>query len=116
MSGMSSDHSGIGGGGGMMPPSVNGGDDYCLRLEITTNLATVNIDVLSKTQEGDVLPVSVQGADGPVVVLNDGDILGSILSRFQVKLINCINKGTEYEALVEKIDGAICQVKISAVR
>ena len=115
MSGMSGGHSGIG-GGGAMPPVTPGKGDVCLNLVIITNLATVDTAVLAKTQVGDVLPVEAQSADGPVVVMKDEEVLGTVLSRHLVQLLNCMNGGTEYEAEILKIDEALCQVKISAVK
>ena len=112
---MSSDHSGMG-GGGEWPRSTKGEGDVCLNMVIITNLASVNASVLSKTQEGEHLPVSAQGIDGPVVVMKDEEILGTVLSSRLVQLLNCINDGTEYDAEIKKIEGAICQVRISAVR
>ena len=87
MSGMSGDHSGIG-GGGVMPPVSPGKGDVCLNLVIIT----------------------------PVVVVKDEEVLGTVLSSHLVQLLNCMNGGTEYEAEILKIDGAICQVKIRAVK
>lgn len=115
MSGMSNDRSGIG-GGVEMPRSMQGTGDVCMNLEIITNLATVNVDVLKITKPGDVLPVTAQTADGPVVVMKDNKILGTVLSRRLSQLLNCMNGGTEYVAEVLKIEEAICQVRISAVR
>lgn len=114
MSGMSGGHSDI--GGGMMPQPQGGVGDACQSLVIITNLASVNAGALKKTQEGEILPVSAQSADGPVVVMKDDEILGTVLSRKLVQLLNCMNGGTEYEAEVLKIEVAICQVKISAVK
>ena len=51
-----------------------------------------------------------------MVVLKDGDILGTVLSSYLIRLLNCMNDGTEYKAEVMKIEDAICQVKISAVK
>lgn len=115
MSGMSGNHSGIG-GGGVMPPVSPGKGDVCLNLVIITNLATVDTAVLAKTQEKEVLPVEAQTADGPVVVVKNEEVLGTVLSSHLVQLLNCMNGGTEYEAEILKIDGAICQVKIRAVK
>ncbi len=115
MSGMSGDYFGIG-GGGVMPHPMKEEGDACLNLVVITNLASVNVIVLNKTQVGDVLPVETQSIDGPVVVLKDGDILGTVLSSHLIRLLNCMNNGTEYKAEVIKIEDAICQVKISAVK
>lgn len=115
MSGISGNHFGIG-GGGVMPHPMKEEGDACLNLVIITNLASVDVNVLNKTQVGDVLPMETQSIDGPVVVLKDGDILGTVLSSHLILLLNCMNDGTEYKAEVIKIVDAICQVKISAVK
>ena len=109
MSGMSGDHFGIG-GGGVMPHPMKEEGNACLNLVIITNLASVDDNV------GDILPVETQSVDGPVVVLKDGDIVGTVLSSYLIRLLNCMNDGTEYKAEVMKIEDAICQVKISAVK
>ncbi len=114
MSGIPGDPFGI--GGGEMPRLVKGGVDVCLNLIINTNLASVVVDVLDKTTVGDILPVEAQSVDGPVVVLKDGEVLGTVLSSHLVQLLNCMNGGTNYVAKVIKIEDAICQVKISAVK
>ncbi len=112
MSGIPSVHSDMGGGGKMPQPQ----GDACQNLVIITNLASVNADVLNKIHKGEVLPVTSQSADGPVVVMKDDEILGTVLSSKLVQLLNCMNGGTEYESEVIKIEEAICQVKISAVK
>ena len=72
--------------------------------------------MLKNVNVGSMLPVEAQSADGPVVVMNDGKILGTVLSSKLVQLLNCMNGGTEYEAEVLKKEDAICQVKISSVK
>lgn len=103
-------------GGGVVPRPIDGGRDYCQDLVIRTNLSSVDSDVLSVTNVGDVLPVVTGGIDGPVRVMKDERVLGTVLSSLLLELLNCINGGTDYQATVEKIDGAICQVKIAAVK
>lgn len=114
MSGMSGDHYGI--GGGIFPSALKEEGDTCLNMVIITNLASVDVDVLNKAQVGDILPVEEQSLDGPVIVLKDGDILGTVLSSHLIRLLNCMNDGTRYKAEIIKIEDAICQVKISAVK
>ena len=80
--------SGISGGiGGIAPRPIDGGADYCLNLVIKTNLSSVNESVLKNVAVGDVLPVVAEGIDGPVRVLKDGDILGTVLSGLLLVLI-----------------------------
>ncbi len=115
MSGMSGGHSdGI--GGGEMPRPMQGKGDACMDLVIITNLASVNVEALKKVKASDVLPMEAQSADGPVVVMKDSEVLGTVLSSKLVQLLNCMNGGTEYEAEVLKIEDAICQVRIRAVK
>lgn len=113
MSGIS-DYSDI--GGGVAPQPMEERSDFCLNLVIRTNLSTVNTEVLGEIRVGDVLPVIAGGIDGPLQVLKDDKVLGTVLSSRLMELLNCINNGTKYDATVEKIDGAICQVKIAAIR
>lgn len=115
MSGMSGDHSG-GIGGGEMPRPMQDKGNACLNLEITTNLASVDVQELKKVNVGEMLPVAAQSADGPVVVMKDDEVLGTVLCSKLMQLLNCMNGGTEYEAEVLKIEDAICQVKISAIK
>ena len=49
-------------------------------------------------------------------LLSDDEILGTVLSSKLALLLNCMNGGTDYEAEIIKIEEAICQVKISAVK
>ncbi|MBO7047261.1 MAG: hypothetical protein J6W38_13105 [Prevotella sp.] len=100
--------------GGIAPRPIDNGADYCINLVIKTNLSSVNEMVLKKVAVGEVLPIAAEGIEGPIRVLKDGEILGTVLSALLLELINCINNGTEYEAPIIKIDGAICQVKIVA--
>ena len=103
-------------GGGVVPRPIDVGGDYCQNLVIRTNLSTVNADVLNTTTVGDVLPSVAESVDGPIRVMKDNHVLGTVLSSLLLELLNCINGGTEYKATVEKIDNAICQVRIAAVK
>ena len=103
-------------GGGIAPRPIDGGADYYMNLVIKTNLSSVNEEVLNEVVKGETLPVVAEGIEGPVRVLKNGMILGTVLSGLLLELINCINNGTEYGASILKIDGAVCQVKIAAVK
>lgn len=88
----------------------------CLKLVIITNLASVDEDMLKKTSVGEILQVEAQSIDGPVVVMKGDMVLGTVLSSHLVQLLNCMNEGTRYQAEVIRIEAAICQVKISAIK
>lgn len=115
MSGMSGDFSGEIGGSGI-PFAMPGKGDACINLEFVTTLASVKDEALEKVVVGEILPVVAQTADGPVVVMKDDEIVGTVLSSRLVLLLDCMNGGTEYEAKVLEKSDAICKVKINAVK
>lgn len=112
--------SGSGYGGGYFGPAIPGsGDDSqdrCLNLVFETTLASVDTDVLSKVNVGDTLMVDLASPIGPVFVLKDGKRLGTVLSEYDVVLLQCISDGTTYCAKVMKIDSPECVVKIYPIR
>lgn len=103
-------------GEGIVPRPIENSTEYCLNLAIKTNLSSVDVDVLCETKAGEVLPVTALTVDGPVVVMKDERILGTVLSSLLLELLTCMNGGTKYEATIIKIEGALCQVKIVAVK
>jgi len=107
--------SGSSGGGGI--PSINRPDekDDCLELVIKTNLSTPLAPVISNLKTGDILSIHAVSDQGPIQALTkDGDLAGSIISREQVRLLSCINKGTTFIAEVLSVKNGQCQVQISA--
>ena len=107
--------SGNSGGGGM--PSINrpNENEDCSALVITTNLATPQAKVIGDLEVGDILSIRIATDQGPIQALNiDGEIAGSIVSREQVRLLNCIIGGTSYIAEVLSLEGGQCQVQIRA--
>lgn len=88
--------------------------DTCLSLSFEVTLSSVNPDVLVTVKIGDIMPVVASSPKGPLVVMNEDGILGTILSSKEVALLMCIQNGTEYQAKVIRIVGGECVVRIYA--
>lgn len=109
-----------GGGGGFGPfVPINDSEEKgnsCLSLSFTTVLASVDPTVLTAVRVGEIYDVVAETEKGPVIVMVEGNRLGTILHLKDVQLLTCIFEGTDYQAKVLSIDGGECQVLISAKR
>jgi hypothetical protein len=108
--------SGSSGGGGI--PSINrpNENEICEDLVINTNLASPQALIVNNLNEGDILSIHAITDQGPIQALDEnGQVAGTIISREQVRLLNCINKGTQYEAEVISVGNGQCQVQIRAI-
>ena len=98
------------GGGIYMPPQRN--DFDCETSIIISKVSSIDIVVLEKHTDGDVLHVVI-GDKGQVLLEDkDGEILGAILHSNTSDLIECIENGSEYVAEIRNIDSQVCTVKI----
>lgn len=107
--------SGHGGGGGY--PTINRptDNDSCENLVLITNVASPRADVLSSLNIGDILDVTIVSDQGPIQFLDvDGNIVGNLVSREQVRLLQCIIGGTSFVAEILQLDKGQCNVKIYA--
>lgn len=96
------------GGGGGGDPS----DDCDIRER--TRLNSPDRTVLATLRVGDVLRLRLE--NGPPVVLLALDArerpAGSITSPMLPQIIQCIRRGRTYEAEVQAMNGAVCEVQI----
>ena len=102
-------------GGGI--PSINRPDenDDCQGLVINTNLSTPQAAIISNLKSGEILSIHAASEQGPIqAITEDGIVAGTIISREQVRLLSCINKGTNFIAEVLLVKNGQCQVQISA--
>lgn len=108
--------SGSSGGGGL--PSVNrpNQNENCEDLVINTNLASPQAEVIDVLNRGDILEITIASDQGPIQAINqEGQLAGNIISREQVKLLNCIIGGTVYEAEVLSINDGQCNIQIRSI-
>lgn len=107
--------SGSSGGGGAFINSPDE-DDNCTGLIINTNLASPQANVIEKLAVGDSLSIVAASDQGPIQALDqDGNVAGNIISREQMRLLNCINNGTIYVGQVTSINNGQCQIIIKAI-
>lgn len=105
--------SGSGGGSGV----GGGGDSYqdCPDIFEETVLNSPNHVILANINVGDILSVTIyQEAGHPTVVAVDsgGNVAGSITAGSLARLIECLEEGYDYAAVVTAIDGGRCYVQV----
>lgn len=111
--GRSSGGSGPRGGGG----GRGGGAQRsrCETLSITTVLISPSPAALATLAPGDVLRIVYTTIKGPFTLLTSkGLIAGVLVMKDLLELINCIEEGFEYRAIVKSISGGNCTVTIKA--
>lgn len=116
MSGGSSSPSGPSEPGGPQVPEGEPGDGPgidCARLFLETILSSPNPAVIANLNEGERLPLELRGERGPVVaVAPDGQVAGSITAAALADLVECIQQGFDYVAVVLSVDGGACRVQV----
>jgi hypothetical protein len=96
--------SGNSGSGPTPRPPGNGSD--CTKLHETTALNSVDPAVVSTIKKDDVLPVHAESPRGPLLVQNQrGATVGSVTSASLARILDCINNGFEYVAIVQSVRG-----------
>ena len=119
--------SGSGGGGGSTPrnrdqpsgllehggTSSQEGDaplDPCDITEDTT-LNSPNRTVLTTLRDGDVLAIELQ--DGRRLLAKHGaQVAGSVTSASHARILQCMQQGRDYEAVVLSVQGGACRVRL----
>ena len=107
--------SGSSGGGGSDFGGGGGAPNFdCSKVSIKTNIISPDPTVLATISVKTELEVSLRTATGPLVALTDsGDTLGAIFTKDPALLINCINNGNSYKAVVLKITGGDVEILIT---
>lgn len=97
-------------GGGYVPPQRTRFD--CETSIIRTNVSTIDLTVLAKHNQGDILDVIVGKSDALLLEDGNGEMLGAVLHLNTSDIIDCIRQGATYEAEIIKINTPACQVEI----
>ena len=108
--------SGSSGGGGI--PSLNrpNENESCENLVINTNLASPQANVVNALAVGDLLSINAASDQGPIQALDENSqVAGNIITREQVRLLNCINGGTQYIAEITSINNGQFAIQIKAI-
>lgn len=103
-----------GNGGSSFGGSPIGGPQ-CQDINIITNIATPDPEVLAGIEVGDYLEITLRTSTGPIIASTDaGALVGSILTMSISQLINCINEGFEFHGRVMSKDGGDCKILITS--
>ena len=99
------------GGGDYLPTPVGG---PCDRLRQETAIQSPNPDVITLLSAGDELDVAlgVQGQAKTIFVRKGADIAGTLVISGQGRLIECLELGYAYVAVVKAVSGADCVVEV----
>lgn len=96
-------------------PGGRAGRDRC-DITLTTSLAHVRTNQAAELKPGDTLTVEVETVVRKKTVVcrrqRNKEIVGFILARGAVVLIECIEQGNEYAAEVKKVDFGFVEVVV----
>lgn len=98
---------GSSGGGGPEIPETD-----CTRISEKTVLNSPVPDVVSSLTKGEALNVKVLNGTSLVAVTEDGDIAGALTPPLLPRIVECIEEGFEYVAIVLSVSGGECRVHV----
>jgi len=105
--------SGSGGSGGGGGPATPDKTVDCASLIFRTHLNSPDPAVIPKLKRRDVLQVSPKTPRGPIEAITDaGEVAGSITAMHMMRLLQCIDNGFAYVAVVLSISGGSVEVEI----
>ncbi|MBL7799842.1 MAG: hypothetical protein JNL95_03875 [Chitinophagales bacterium] len=97
-------------GSGYVPPTKTKFD--CETSIIRTVISSIDITVLTKHRQGDILDVIIGENETLLLEDGNGEILGAILHLNTSDIIACIKQGSSYEAEILQINTPACKVEI----
>lgn len=98
---------GVGGEGGIPPvPNID-----CMRIMEKTILNSPVPEVVSTLKTGDILKVSLRERS-LVAVTENNAVAGALTPPLLPRIVECINEGYEYIAIVQTVSGGRCIVEI----
>jgi hypothetical protein len=84
----------------------------CARLSFQATVNSPKPDIVTHLTVGEVLNVLLNSQGQGIVLEQNGQLAGSIVSSHVAQLINCINSGFDYQATVVLLNGGHCVVRI----
>jgi hypothetical protein len=100
------------GGGILNKYFTTKGSAACKDLIIRTQLLSTRKEVLSRIVKGDILRIRLLKPAGPCVAVYDEDIVGTVIHKDLLQLINCLNNGSAFSGVVREIVGGSCLITI----
>ena len=101
------------GGGGTGGGQGGSGGPNCADIFERTTLASPVPGVLQELQPSQRLLLNLEAARGPLMAVTEqGTAAGSITSPSLARIINCINNGFQFVAIVIAVRGGKCDVEV----
>lgn len=97
------------GSGGYKPTAPT---SPCARLAFQATINSPKPTVVVQLKVGDVLDVVLTPQGQSVVLEHNAQQAGSLTGTQVAQLINCINSGFEYRAVVVQLNGGQCVVRV----
>lgn len=90
----------------------NGGEsrDPCDIIEVTT-LNSPNRTVVTTLRDGDVLAIELRD-ERRLLAMHGNRVAGSVTSTSHPRILQCMQRGSEYVAIVLSVRGGACDVRI----
>lgn len=87
-------------------------EQQCENIEFDTQLFSPDPKVVSNIKRGDELQIELGSGRKSLVVVFKGQLAGTLLGKYLIQLIDCIDKGYIFIAIVKNIEGGNCNLKI----
>ena len=93
---------------------IGEGTNLCAKIQEELRVISPDPNVLTNLQVNDILDVNSTNGNAPIIlVTSNGNVLGSIIPSSLEILLNCINEGNLFKAVIKSINKGICIVTIS---
>jgi hypothetical protein len=86
----------------------------CKNVSSRAIINSPNQENLQLLKLDSIVELSLQSNKGPIVAYIDGNVLGSVLPSAMTDIIECMNSGTEFKGRVVVLNGAHCEILITA--
>jgi hypothetical protein len=103
------------GGSGPRDSPPPGPSSPCSRLSFQAALNSPQAAVLAQLQVDSVLDVGLGSSGSSVEVRFNGQLAGAVTGTKVAQLINCINSGFSFRAVVVTLSGGQCLLRIEVV-
>ncbi len=86
----------------------------CKSVSSRAIINSPNQEALLQLDFNSLVELSLQTNKGPIIAYFEGLVLGSVLPSAMTDIIECMNSGTEFRGRVVVLNGAHCEILITA--
>lgn len=102
-----------GSGGG--PIDFGGPRIDCRNINSRAIISSPNQAILSQMNIDDLITLTLDSNLGPILGYWDGNLVGSVLPAAITNIIDCMNEGNDFQGRVVVLNGAHCEILITAL-